>query len=62
MGTMVTWLMSCFLDTGLGNLWEFPMEGSHSLKRGPLNLLSTTEELLEEKRSGSDLEKPRLRQ
>jgi hypothetical protein len=21
--------MSCFLDTGLGNLWEVPMEGSH---------------------------------
>jgi hypothetical protein len=21
--------MSCFLDTGLGNLWEVPMEGSN---------------------------------
>jgi hypothetical protein len=26
---LVTRLMSCFLDTGLGNLWEVPMEGSH---------------------------------
>jgi hypothetical protein len=24
-----TRLMGCFLDTGLGNLWEVPMEGSH---------------------------------
>jgi hypothetical protein len=26
---LVTRLSSCFLDTGLGNLWEVPVEGSH---------------------------------
>jgi hypothetical protein len=31
------------------------------LERGPLSLLSTIEELLERKNSGSGLEKPRLR-
>jgi hypothetical protein len=28
----VTRLSSCFLDTGLGNLWEVPVEGSHKAK------------------------------
>jgi hypothetical protein len=31
------------------------------LERGPLSLVSTIEELLERKSSGSDLEKPRIR-
>jgi hypothetical protein len=31
------------------------------LERGPLSLVSTTEELLERKSSGSGLEKPRIR-
>jgi hypothetical protein len=26
-------LLSCFLDTDLGNLWEVPVEGSHSTKK-----------------------------